>query len=65
MGLVKVEYDHIQFIAEGASTPLWGCTDMEQIVDAYQEVFKGELGRFLRQVVLDIDPVVTKVQAPI
>ena len=39
MELVKVEYDHIQFIVEGASTPSSGCTDMKQIVDAYQKVF--------------------------
>ena len=42
MALAKVEYDHIQFISEGASTSSSGCTDMKQIVDAYQEVFKGE-----------------------
>ena len=46
MGLVNVEYDHIQFITEGASTPLLGCTDMKQMVDANQEVFKGDLGQF-------------------
>ena len=45
MALAQVEYEfeyEYEFISEGASTPSSGCTDMKQIVDAYQEVFKGE-----------------------
>ena len=65
MGLVTIAYDQIQFISERGNAPSPGCTDKEQIFDAYPEVFQGELGLFPGQVHLEVIPAVPTVQSPI
>ena len=65
MGLVTIAYAQIQFISERGSAPSPGCTDKEQIFDAYPEVFQGELGLFPGQVHLEVNPAVPTVQSPI